>query len=120
MPGSGIFLSDEGIIPNHPVGHDQKIYNNIIVDAGWGINFSCHNTNGAALINDVIANNTIVNEMTSYQTHGIHIGAPGGNANHQNTVIENNLVFTPFGYVGDVVGSTSGLSFINNLPKKKV
>jgi hypothetical protein len=116
-PGIGIFLSDENIIAGHPVGRDQKIYNNIIVNCGLGISFSNHNTDGAALINVIIANNTIVNEDASYIAHGIHVGEPGGSgSNHNyNSTIENNLVLIPYGSVGDVRGPTSGLTFTDNL-----
>ena len=71
------YLSDENIIKGHPVGRDQKIYNNIMVNCGWGISFSNHNTDGATLINDVIANNTIVRRCFLYCTRDTYWRARG-------------------------------------------
>ena len=113
-PGTGIFISDENIIAGHPVGHDRKIYNNIVVNCTYGFSFSGHNTDHAALINDTVVNNTFVNPDSAWRASAFHIGAPP-TTGHSGTVIENNLVFAPYGNTGDIVGPLTGLSLSNNL-----
>ena len=111
-PASGIEFSDEGIIP-HPIGHDRMIYNNIIVNTGFGIFFWTGLVPGSALINDTIIYNTIVSNF-DYGI-GIKIGEPNGI--NQNTLIMDNLIQV----VGEPLASatTQGLTYSHNLWSKQ-
>jgi parallel beta-helix repeat protein len=117
-PASGIEFSDEGIIPQHPVGHDQMIYNNIIVNTGFGIFFWTGLVPSSALINDTILYNTIVSNF-DYGI-GIKIGKP--NAINQNTLIMDNLIQvlgdTPLALDSDPT-TTQGITFTHNMWSKK-
>ncbi len=115
-PGDGILISNEGIIKNYPIGHNRTIFNNIIIDVGIGIDFWTGFASGSALINDVIANNTVVNNI-EYGT-GIDLGLPK-DTNHQNTAIENNLVLVSKGGDPGYSASSEGLTFSKNLWSKK-
>jgi len=117
LPSVGIELANEGTIEGYPVGHGRKIFNNITVNCVAGISFWTGRAPGAALIDDIITNNTIVSELT--KSYGILIGVPGGNANHKNTIFENNLVLVPDGWSGYAQGATTGLTFSHNLWSKR-
>ena len=92
-PASGIMFSNEGHLSGYPVGHDLKIYNNIIVNSGVGIYFWTGFYPGSAAINTTIAYNTIVNNYSYGPDNGSGIVIdPPKNANHSNTIIEDNLV----------------------------
>jgi parallel beta-helix repeat protein len=109
VPAAGIEFSNEGII-SYPVSHDVKIYNNIIVNAGLGINFWQGKVSGSALINDVIANNTIISNYSYWESMAID-NANG--ASHSNSIIANNIVSSPgvlaSGY------NASGITWSHNL-----
>ena len=117
-PSAGIMLSNEGIKDKngytYPVGHDRKVVNNILV--GNGTNFVFWSGNrmaGSALINDLIANNTLVNTQGEGGT-GIRIDA----GPHLNSRIVNNLTLESSTNRIAYTSSTSGLIFSYNLWSK--
>jgi parallel beta-helix repeat protein len=116
-PADGILVSNEGLIknPSHPIGHNRIIFNNIIINAGAGIGFWTGLVAGSALNNDIITNNTIVSNILN--AIGIGIGLPK-DANHQNTIIEYNLVLVSKGDPG-FSKSITGVTFSHNLWSKK-
>jgi len=111
-PECGIEFSNEGLISGHPVGHDLKIYNNIIVNTGYGIAFWAGRAPGSAIINNTIANNTVINNFS----YGEGIGFDSPSGTNQNTIVENNLVQV----VGTPLNSPtiSGLTFSHNMYSK--
>jgi parallel beta-helix repeat protein len=110
-PANGILLSNENNIKTHPIGHDRVISNNIIVDTGTGIGFWKGYAPAAALINDTISKNTIVNFDPG--ATGINIGVPD-NASHQNTIIEDNMIIVPNG-TAVINRSQTGITLKNNV-----
>jgi len=115
MPGIGLFICDENLIAGHPVGHDQNWYNNIVVNCYIGFAFSNHGDSpGAALINDLIANNTFVCPDNSWSCNVFHVGAASGGSSHSSTLIYNNVVWAHYGNCGDIVGGLTGLTLSNN------
>jgi hypothetical protein len=87
-PQAGITWANESG-QNGPISNNLKIYNNIIVNAGWGI---ASNAGGSMLI----ANNTVV---TNFTTLDIDPGT---------STVENNIFIGP-------MGAHSGATFSNNL-----
>jgi hypothetical protein len=120
-PGSGILISNEYSMTSgntYPLGHNRKIINNIIVGAGSGITFWPGDGSGgefdrSRLINDVIANNTLVEAQNSGT--GITIMQPPlAGLSHTNTRIVNNIILQSSGTMADV-GTVAGLTFDHNL-----
>jgi hypothetical protein len=120
-PGSGILISNEYALASgntYPLGHDRKILNNIIVGAGSGITFWPGDGSGgefdrSRLINDVIANNTLVEAQNSGT--GITILPPPlAGLSHTNTRIVNNIILQSSGSMA-AVGTVAGLTFDHNL-----
>ncbi len=116
-PSAGIMLSNEGITDKngqtYPVGHDRNVINNILV--GNGVNFTFWNGDrmaGAALVNDLIANNTLV---TTSGTGGIGMRIDTGS--HKNTRIVNNLI-QQSNADRIAAGTATGIIFSNNLWSK--
>ena len=103
-PKAGIELANEGI-QSYPIGHDRKIFNNILVNNGVNIGFWGGKVSGASLINDLIANNTSINAYSS------GIGIDSGN--HRNTKIFNNIVYQEKGTGANNPGGN--VTFSNNL-----
>jgi len=121
MPGSGILISNEYALASgstYPLGHDRKIVNNIIVGAGSGITFWPGDGSGgefdrSRLINDVIANNTLVEAQNSGT--GITIMQPPlAGLPHTNTRVANNIILQSSGTMAEV-GTAAGLTFDHNL-----
>jgi parallel beta-helix repeat protein len=110
-PANGILLSNEGINKNYPIGHDRTIANNIVVGAGSNLAFWTGYAAGAALINDLIANNNFVEAANG---PGVEIDRPASGASHSNTRIANNLILQSSGTVTSIP-STTGLTFDHNL-----
>lgn len=114
-PGSGILLSNEGISDRegrtYPVGHERKVINNILV--GNGINLSFWTADqgpaGSALVNDVIAYNTLVEPQGKYNANMKIDAGP-----HADTRIANNLFFQSSGTIA-YVETTAGITFAHNL-----
>jgi len=104
VPKNGIVLANEGIQP-YPIGHDRKIINNILVNNGVNIGFWTGRVPGASLVNDLIANNTLINAYSK----GIRID----NGPHRQTRIINNIVLQSTGTAAEISGG--GLTFSNNL-----
>ncbi len=112
-PACGILLANEGITDSegrtYPVAHDQKILNNILVGNGVNIFFWKGFLPGSALINSLIAHNTLVNTLG---TGGIGLSIDAGP--HSNTRIANNLILESSGTIA-VVNQNGGLAFGFNL-----
>lgn len=118
VPGSGLALANEGIIAGHPTGHDRKIYNNITVNCGTGFNFWTGFAPNGNLNNDLIANNTFIENVNyggGWAGMGIYIEAGHNGTNHVNTVIENNLFYASNGGKLGRSDVSAGLTFKNNL-----
>jgi parallel beta-helix repeat protein len=116
-PGAGILIANEDIIsPSHPVGHDRSVFNNIIINAGYGFDFWASDAATSALTNDKVLHNTIICTINDADARGITIGTP--NAAHQNTIIENNLIVVSTGYYIGYSASATGLTFSHNLWSK--
>jgi hypothetical protein len=96
----------------YPITHDEKVLNNIVVGCGTNITFWQGLMPGNALVNDLIAGNTLV------EAHGTNLKfeAPY-NASHQNTRICNNIILQTSGTSG-YTSSTTGLTFDHNLWSK--
>ncbi len=117
-PGTNIMVSNEGIQDSagnvYPIGHDRILINNIMV--GGGSNFYFWTGDGgltdSALVNDLIANNTMVNTSG---TGGINFRLDAGP--HANTRVVNNIVLQSTGAIAEA-GSTSGITFDHNLWSK--
>ncbi len=107
---TGILLSNERIGDAvYPIGHDCRVINNIVVGTGSNICFWTGSVTGSALVNDLVAANTLVNAKVT----AIEIDA-GRGASHVNTRITDNLVLQSGGRAASVA-SVTGLSFDHNL-----
>ncbi len=114
---TGLMLSNEGILDSagktYPIGHDRKVINNIIVGPGLDIYFWTGDggLKTSALVNDLIAYNTLVNPQgTGSYTLKIDAGP------HSNTRIINNIFLSNTGLV--YAGSKGGISLDHNLWSK--
>jgi parallel beta-helix repeat protein len=108
-PAAGIEWATEGRVSGYSAPHDIKIYNNIVINAGWGIYWWRGATN-SAVTNVIVANNTVIN--TAGYGSGITIDNSSGLA-HSNSIIQNNIVAMNGGTLAS--GSTSGITWKNNL-----
>jgi len=110
---AGIMIASEATDGGtYPITHDEKVLNNIVVGCGTNITFWQGLMPGNALVNDLIAGNTLV------EAHGTNLKfeAPY-NASHQNTRICNNIILQTSGTSG-YTSSTTGLTFDHNLWSK--
>ena len=121
-PSSGIVFTDEEVQgPNH-LSRDITIANNLIANCGKGIILwsGAANDNDPALINVVIANNTIVESVsTDGSERTIELQA---SSRHSNTIIKNNIFWQSDGQIA-YVSADPDLLFSNNLwsqPKASV
>lgn len=103
-PQGGIVLANESI-QSYPLGHSRRIFNNILVGNGTNIGFWIGKAAGAALNDDQIFNNTLVNAYE--ESFGID------SAPHQGVQIKNNLVYQEKGSAAKIYGG--GVSYSNNL-----
>lgn len=109
-PDAGIMIADENQIAGQPLGHARQIYNNLIINTGYGIYFWTGRAPGAGLKDDLIAYNTIV---SNYNYYGISLGS----GSHSNTLFENNIILDNAGT--PLSSSTfTGLTFTHNLWSK--
>ena len=122
MPSSGIVFTDEEKEgPNH-LARDITVTNNLIANCGEGITLwsGINNDNDPALINVVIANNTIVEPYSPKGTQrAIRLEASRRNSN---TIIKNNIFWQSAGQIA-YVSADPDLVFSNNLwsmPKANV
>lgn len=105
---SGILFSNESAESIYPVGHDNTIVNNIVVGCGDNIRFWDANDPESALINYLIAHNTLV------EAAGAGFNIDPGNAAPSGSRICNNLVLQAGG-TPIYVYAAAGLTFDHNL-----
>lgn len=108
-PSDNIMLSNEGISNFPVVGHDRKVINNILVGSSFRFWVGWMST--SAMVNDLIANNTIVETQNNF---AISIDAPGTATSHANTRFANNLILQSTKGMANV-STTTGLTFDHNL-----
>ena len=113
-PSCGIvFTDEENVGPNH-LARDITVTNNLIANCGEGITLwsSSNNNNDPALINVVIANNTIAKPYSTDGTQrAIRLEA---SSRHSKTIIKNNIFWQSAGQIA-YVSANPDLVFSNNL-----
>ncbi len=111
-PDYNISLSNEGNDGYSVVQHDVKVLNNVVASSGPNIGYwSDPVVNGAALVNYLIANNTVIGTGSSAP---LYISAPNSGGAHSNTRIVNNIFVKSSGNMA-TVPTTTGLTFDHNL-----
>ncbi len=111
-PATNIMLSNEGEGGYTVIGHDIQIINNIMIGAGEGLMYWGEaDVLDSALINVLIANNTIISDGN---IAAFYIEDPGPYGSHSNTRIVNNLILKSSGLMA-TVSTIEGLSFDHNL-----
>ena len=113
-PSPGIVFTDEEAQGSNHLARDITITNNLIANCGEGITLwsGTNNDNDPALINVVIANNTIVElYSTDGSQRAIRLEA---SSRHSNTIIKNNIFWQSAGQIAYVTADPD-LVFSNNL-----